>query len=45
LVSFVPEADIRLRPWARPEWSGGEFERYDVLLLNKDGTTKVFERH
>lgn len=21
LVSFVPEADIRLRPWARPEWS------------------------
>jgi hypothetical protein len=24
---------------------GGEFERYDVLLLNKDGTTKVFARH
>ena len=24
---------------------GGEFEPYDVLLLNKDGTTKVFASH
>ena len=23
---------------------GGAFERYDILLLNKDGTTKVFPR-
>lgn len=24
---------------------GAEFERYDVLLLNKDGTTEVFASH
>ena len=24
---------------------GGELEPYDVLLLNKDGTTKVFASH
>jgi hypothetical protein len=24
---------------------GGEFEPYDVLLLNKDGATKVFASH